>query len=473
MIERVTERVVTSRERTATGRILRTYLLFVVIPILCVLFALFSAPVPSPGLSTADAGHDVGEHLLIAVAVVILAACVGGWLAKRAGQPPVIGEILVGVALGPSLLGTVWSSGQAWLFPSSVSPVLTGLAELGLVVLMFLTGREINLDDLRRNWQGPGLVAQAAIAGPFLGGVLLAMWLYGTWAGPHASPVVFQLFLGCAMSITALPVLARILTARGMTEGKVGQLSLTVAAIGDAVTWCLVAVIVAVAGNTPLAAARTAFLTVAFGLLVLCLGQPILTRLLARLDRTRAPAPVQTAALLLGLVCCAYATSTIGITAIFGAFLFGLACPSHPAVTALTTQLTRYACPVLLPFFFVKTGLATDIPYNHLGWAILGVTAAVLMVATVTKATGAYVAARSITMGRAASARLAILLNARGLTELVLLDLGRRLGIIGEQLFVVLVLVTLVTTCAAAPLLDMVDRRQRRRLLPAKHLPSM
>lgn len=435
------------------------YLLFVVIPVLGAALAMIAtAGSAAPATAAHEIGEDFAARLLIAVAVVVVVAMLGGWLAKQARQPPVIGEILAGLALGPSLLGALWPTGQEWLFPSTVYPVLSGLAEIGLAILMFLTGAEIDSTALRRDRYVAGTLAQASLAGPFFGGVLLAIWLYPSWSGSNASPIVFQLFLACALSITALPVLARILQAKAMTNTRVGQLSLTVAAIGDVSTWCLVAVIVAIAGHTPGTAVRTALLTVAFCVVLLRTGRSAITRVFVLLDRRQAPAAAHTAVILLGLVVCASTTAAIGITPIFGAFVFGAVCPSHPAAQAVADQLARYACPVLLPFFFLKTGLGMQVPNSGLGAALLTTTTAVLVVAVASKAVGVYAVARAAALGRETAARLAILLNARGLTELVLLDLGRRLGIIGDHLFTVLLIVTLLTTCATAPLLDLLDR---------------
>ncbi|MFI7531819.1 cation:proton antiporter [Streptosporangium sp. NPDC049376] len=412
-------------------------------------------PVPS---ASGPVEHSV--QLFAAIAVVILAARLFGRLARGVGQPPVVGEIFAGLCLGPSVLGALLPGVSAWLFPAEVRPVLQGLADLGLIALMFVVGQETRQTSFRGQGGAAVTIAHAGIAGPFLGGALLASLLYRDWAGPQASPVVFAMFLGSALSITAFPVLARILVERDMFRTPLGRLSMLCAAIADVVAWCLIAVMTAVAGrDTPVRAALTVTLVLAYGVVMTWLVRPWLARILTALeDRPE----IRLLVLLAGLLASSAVTSAIGIHAIFGAFLYGLCCPSG-SLSRLTERINSVSGLLLLPFFFVGTGLRTDVWRSGLDASLLGVTVLVVAVSMLGKLAGPMLMARSTGLSWPDSASLGVLLNARGLTELVVLNLGLALGMLSERLFVVLVVMALVTTAATAPLLSLLDRLTARR----------
>ncbi|GGK70245.1 hypothetical protein Sme01_27830 [Sphaerisporangium melleum] len=436
-------------------RIALSYLLTAVLPALLALgllvaLAMSSARAPAAGPAAGGpADHTV--RLFVAIAVVILAARLFGGLARRVGQPPVVGEIFAGLCLGPSVLGAVFPAAGDWLFPIEIRPVLQGLADIGLIALMFVVGQESRRTPLKGHGGTAMSIAQAGIAGPFLGGALLAVLLYPAWAGPRADPVVFAMFLGSALSITAFPVLARILDEKGMTRTRVGRLSMLCAAIADVVAWCMIAAMAAVAGqDSPARAALTVVLVVAYGAFMAGPGRRLLARLFAAIEGYGEGARLL--ALIVGLLLSSAVTSAIGIHAIFGAFIFGFCCP--PAVIARQAErINALSGALLLPFFFVGTGLRTDVWRDGLSAALIGVTLLVTAVALAGKLAGPMLMARSSGLSWADSGTLGVLLNARGLTELVLLNLGLSLGLLSDRLFVALVLMALATTAMTAPLL--------------------
>ncbi|GAA3124088.1 cation:proton antiporter [Streptosporangium carneum] len=435
------------------------YALTAALPALAAVGLLVLMGSSGPGGGTALTGAGPADHsvqLFISIAVVILAARLFGRLATAVGQPRVVGEIFAGLCLGPSVLGALLPGAGAWLFPAELRPVLQGLADLGLIALMFVVGQETRQTSFKGQGRVAMAVAHAGIAGPFLGGALLAILLYPDWAGPQADPVVFAMFLGSALSITAFPVLARILVERGMLRTLLGRLSMLCAAIADVVAWCLIAAMTAVAGrDTPARAVLTVALVIVYGAAMAWIGRPWLARIFAALEGGREE--VRLLVLLSGLLLSAAATSAIGIHAIFGAFLYGLCCPAG-SVTRLTERIDTVSGVLLLPFFFVGTGLRTDVWRSGLDASLLGVTALVIVVAMLGKLAGPMLMARASGFGWPDSMTLGVLLNTRGLTELVVLNLGLALGLLSDRLFVALVVMALVTTAAAAPLLGLLDR---------------
>ncbi|GII63925.1 hypothetical protein Skr01_40100 [Sphaerisporangium krabiense] len=434
-----------------------TYLLVVAVPALIALALLLTARESSgPRTTGGPVAADHGVQLFISFALVILAAELFGRFAVRLGQPMVVGEIFAGICLGPSVLGGFAPGVVSWLFPAELRPVLQGLADLGLVALMFCVGQETRHAPLKGQRRTAMAVAHAGIAGPFLGGVLLATFLYRDWAGPQANPVIFAMFLGSALSITAFPVLARILVERDMLRTMAGRLSMLCAAIADVVAWCLIAAMTAVAGrDTPAHAVITVVLVVVYGAAMATLGRRLLERLFAALEGRGDE--LRLLVLLAGLLLSAAATSAIGIHAIFGAFLYGLCCPTG-ALSKLTEQINVVSATLLLPFFFVGTGLRTDIWRSGFDLGLAGVTALIVVVAMAGKVAGPVLMARASGLGRHDAATVGVLLNTRGLTELVVLNLGLALGLLGDRLFVALVLMALITTAMTAPLLGLLNR---------------
>ncbi|GAB7035443.1 cation:proton antiporter [Streptomyces sp. NPDC021749] len=395
--------------------------------------------------------------LLLSLPLVLTACWAGGVVGRRLGQPPVIGEIAAGLLLGPSLLGHVWPAASAVLLPPALVPVLDTLGQLGLLCFMFLLGRELDPQTVRTESRTAGTVALAGLAVPLLCGALLALPLYGPYAPKGAGRLPFTLFLAVALSITAFPVLARILTDRGLTGTRLGALALTCAALADVLAWTLLALVAALARSaSPLVVLGTFALTVAFAAAMLCVVRPLLARFLARAR----PGPAATLVLLLGGLCLsALATDHLGIHAIFGAFLFGAATPRDaPTLRQATCGLAQFTVPFLLPLFFVSTGLRTDIGTlgPHLDrWLLC---AAILLVAGATKWGGTALVARTRGLEWRDALALGALMNCRGLTELIALTTGRELGLLSPELFTMLVLVALSATALTAPALTALMR---------------
>ncbi|GGT37426.1 cation:proton antiporter [Streptomyces chromofuscus] len=402
---------------------------------------------------------DPLPDLLVALPAVILACRAGAQLLGRLGQPPVVGEIVVGILFGPSLLGWLWPEAQAWLFPQSVLPYIGVLGNVGLLAFMFLVGLELDLKSLRGHSRTAVVVSQASIAVPLLLGTLLAFGMYGDFAPEDTEKAAFVLFIAVSMSITAFPVLARILTDRGLYRTPVGALAMACAAVDDVTAWCLLAAVVAVANSgAPMEAVTTALLAVAFTLVMFSVVRPLLRRWAARADRRSGDAVVLVV-LFSGLCLGAYATDRIGVHALFGAFLFGVVTPrGSRRIEATAARVHAFTVPVLLPLFFVSTGLKTDVSLlagESAQWLWAG---AVLAVAVLGKWGGGSVAARLSGQGWRDALSVGALMNCRGLTELVVLNIGLGLGVIGPDLFTILVLMALLTTAMTAPALNLIRR---------------
>jgi Kef-type K+ transport system membrane component KefB len=409
--------------------------------------------------------------VLLDVAVVVAAARVFGWAFQRMGQPAVIGEIVAGITLGPSLLGLLPGDLHLVLFPTEVRPHLNVIAQIGLILFMFVVGLEVDLSAVRRRRGTAVAVSLTSIALPFGLGMLLALALHGghsvvTDAEGVTAPVdllPFALFLGVAMSITAFPVLARILTERGLHRTGVGALALTCAAIDDVLAWSLLAVVVAVgsAAGDPWQVVQILGLTAAFALVVLLVVRPLLTRLVPWYRRAGRLTPEILGVVLVLLLVSAWVTEKIEVHALFGAFLLGTAMPRRGAeglTREILEKVETVSLTLLLPVFFVVTGLRVDIgAVGPTGLVELGL---ILVVAIGGKFVGAYVAARCHGVPSRQAGAVGLLMNTRGLTELVILTIGVQLGVLDQDLFTLMVVMALVTTAMAAPLLERVYPRE-------------
>ncbi|MCW5889243.1 MAG: cation:proton antiporter [bacterium] len=415
--------------------------------------------------SAAAAPSDVLPHVLLALLVVIAAARALGAVFRRLHQPPVIGEVLAGILLGPSLLGRVWPEGAAFLLPPEVAPYLNVLAQVGIVLFMFLVGLELDTTMLGRQTHATVAISHASIVAPFLLGAGLALWLYPQLATADVPFTSFALFLGVAMSVTAFPVLARILTDRGLQRTKLGVVAITCAAVDDVSAWCLLALVVAIAQAQAASALVTLALTLAYVAAMFLVVRPLAPRLVARLEGTR----VQQGALAgacLALLASALVTELIGIHAVFGAFFLGAVIPHDSQLARdLTNRLEDLVVVLLLPAFFAFTGMRTEIGLVHgLGqWAICAV---VIAVACAGKFGGSAIAARLAGLDWRDAASLGVLMNTRGLMELVVLNIGLDLGVISPTLFAMLVMMAIVTTVATSPLLHLLQRDMQLRAAP-------
>ena len=391
--------------------------------------------------------------VLLALAVIIITARLIGLLFSRLDQPAVIGEVGGGILLGPSVLGHFAPNLQAWLLPAEAAPVLGALAQIGVILYMFLVGLELDLTMLRSTVSVTVTISAASIIVPFVLGAGLSAAIFETFAPSDVPFSSFMLFIGVAMSITAFPVLARILQDRGLQQTRLGTMALTCAAINDAIAWCLLAFVVSVMQSTPAAAFRTVAGTMIYIAAMVTVGRTIVTRIVARLDTGPHLGERSVALVLIAVLLSAVATEFIGIHAIFGAFLLGAILPHRSRVAEdVTTRIADLVRVMFLPVFFAFTGLRTDIglvqSLSDWSWC-----AVIIAIATLGKWGGTTAAARLVGLDWRTSGALGILMNTRGLVELIVLNIGLELGMLTPRLFTMLVLMAIVTTMMTSPIL--------------------
>ncbi|MEV4944181.1 cation:proton antiporter [Streptomyces sp. NPDC053755] len=405
-------------------------------------------------MTAASTSVPLDAIVMADVAVVLLVGALMVALGRRLHQPPVVAEIAAGLMLGPSVLGLLPGDLPALIFPPEARPALSALAQVGLALFMFLAGWELDLGRLRGRTRSVGSTAVLAMAVPFAVGAGAAALLYRSTAPDGVGADIFVLYLATAFSITAFPVLARIIRDRGLGHTPVGTLAMACAAAGDVVAWCVLVLVVALAGAGGTGGFFTVLaLTALYAAVMVFAVRPLLHRLL----RPAAPGRPETGARLVlvvaGVLLSSYATSWIGIHAIFGAFAFGLVMPrpEEPRLRRRLAAPLEKTSSLLLPVFFVLTGLSVDI--GDLGATGFLALLLVLTAAVVGKYAGAVIPARLSGMSWRDAGAFGTLMNTRGLTELVILGVGRELGLIGPQLFTMMVLMALVTTAMAGPLL--------------------
>lgn len=400
--------------------------------------------------STKTNSIDALPGVLIALVAVIGLGRLLGTLLAKVGQPPVIGEVVAGILLGPSLIGSGLSER---ILPTEVAPYLSVLAQLGVILYMFVIGLELNASRLRHHAHAAVAISHASIVFPFLLGGGLAAWLYTQFAPAGVPFMSFALFLGISMAVTAFPVLARILSDRGMATSDLGVMALACAAADDATAWCLLAFVVGVVNSSVSGAATTAVLAIAYIGFMFLIVRPAATRLLAGSETKTSASPGVVTGVLLSVLVSALLTEVIGIHAVFGAFLLGVVLPTDaPVSRVFTEKLGPMAATLLLPAFFAYTGMRTEIGLVS-GWAAWLTCGVIIAVATLGKFGGTYAAARYSGLDSKTAAGLGVLMNTRGLMELVVLNIGLDLGVITPTLFAMLVIMALVTTVATTPAL--------------------
>jgi Kef-type K+ transport system membrane component KefB len=405
-----------------------------------------------------DPAHAVAA-LFVVIAIVMLAARLLGAAMLRIGQPRVMGEVLAGIALGPTLLGRIAPEVQAAIFPSDIIPSIGVAANLGLIFYMFLVGLELDFAQLKGRISQTAAISNAGVLVPMSVGLLVALPVYDL-VGPDTKFLAFALFMGVAMSITAFPVLARILTERRMLRRPVGAIALAAAAIDDVSAWLLIALATAVAtAGSASDVVQTIALATAFCLFMALLARPLLSRVSVAYDEAGRVPVAWITAIFAGVLLAAYTTETIGIALIFGAFVMGAIMPRRAELTEdVTRRIEDFVVLLLLPLFFAYTGLRTNVGLLERPELIL-LTLALLAVAIVCKFGGAMLAARITGLGLRESAVIGALMNTRGLTELIVLNLALEKGVISEALFAALVIMALVTTFMTGPLLKWLDPR--------------
>lgn len=433
-----------------------------------------SAPV-SPSPTPSESGRSYASRvfrenlrnslsiLLLQLVVIIVTTRLVGKLFFKIGQPPVLGEIVAGIVLGPSLLGWLSPETMAFLFPASSMETLKLLSQLGVVLFMFVVGMELDVRRLRKKAYAAIMVSHASIIVPFFLGAALSLFLYSSLAPAKVSFIPFALFIGIAMSITAFPVLARILEDRRMSQTYLGSIALTCAAVDDVTAWCVLALVIAVAQSGSVAAS---FLTITFALCFIFVMLRAIKPQLARLFAARPDSAEHSRGLVAGIfafvLACALLTEAIGIHALFGAFLAGVVMPSTAGLRVLLKEkLETFSAAALLPLFFAFTGLRMQIGLLN-DWHSWVMCAVIIVVAIAGKLAASMLMARWTGMNWPDSFSLGVLMNTRGLVELIVLNIGYDLGILSARAFAMLVLMALVTTFMTGPLLSLVrvDRRE-------------
>jgi len=396
-------------------------------------------------------------QILLQLVVILVVVQIFGYLSGRIGQQWVIGEILAGLALGPSLLGAFWPGLKIQLFPAAALPTLQTLGDIGLVLYMFSLGARLDTHLMLRQSRTAIVTSISTILLPLLLGALLGFFLYPGLAGQHANLVSFVLLVGTAMAVTAFPVLARLLAEKDMLGTRVGMLALTCAAIDDVIAWCLLATVVALIHARGLTS-----LLLTIGLTILFIGfmLGILRPLLAYVDRSIQSKQVLVALSIILLLLSAYATNAIGIHPVFGAFLMGIILPRRTVFIEQVRSLDQVNNLLFLPLFFVYSGLRTQIGLISAP-ALWLICLLVLAVACAGKILSGSLSVRWMGESWRESLSLGVLMNTRGLVDLIVLNIGLDLGVLSPTLFAMLVIMAIVTTMMASPLLPLLGYRQK------------
>ena len=407
--------------------------------------------------------HPVAVFILQLTLIIAMSqAC--GYLFRKVGQPAVMGEIVAGILLGPSLLGTLLPGFSAFVFPVSSLGNLHMLSQVGLMLFMFVIGMELDMELLKQKARAAVFISYFSIVFPFMLGITLAYFLYSRFSTPSVHFYSFSLFVGIAMSITAFPVLARIIKERGLSGTRLGTLAITAAAIGDVAAWCMLAFIVAIvkAGSVT-SSVYTLIAATIYVLAMLFAVKPALKMLARQRDDHSILKRSYMAVIIVVLLVSSYCCEVIGIHALFGAFLAGAIMPDEWNFRKLLIdKIEDVALVLLLPLFFVFTGLRTQIGLlsDPSLWGPCGL---IIAVAVIGKFGGSVIAARIAGESTQDSLAVGALMNTRGLVELVVLNIGYDLHIISPQLFTMMVIMALVTTFMTNPALNIINRLYGRK----------
>ena len=408
--------------------------------------------------------HHPLSILLIQIIAVLLMVRLFGFLFKHIGQPGVIGEIVAGIVLGPSVLGYFFPDVFQALFPPESLTNLELLSQVGLVLFMFVIGMELDFSVLKNKINETLVISHAGILVPFFLGIVASYWIYEEYAAAQTAFLPFALFIGISMSITAFPVLARIIQERNMTKTSLGTLAIASAANDDVTAWCLLAVVIAIAKAGTFASALYAIgLTALYIIIMFMVVRPFLKKVGEVYDNQEVINKTFVALILLILIISSTLTEIIGIHALFGAFMAGVVMP--PSIgfrKVMMEKVEDIALVFFLPLFFAFTGLRTEIGLIN-SPALWGVCLLLITVAVAGKLGGCAVAARLVGESWKDSFTIGTLMNTRGLMELVALNIGYEMGVLPPSIFVILVIMALVTTFMTTPLLHLVERIFARR----------
>ena len=397
--------------------------------------------------------------LLMQIIVIVIIARLFGFLFNKINQPAVIGEIVAGIVLGPSVIGLLFPQFSHFVFPVASLGNLQFLSQVGLVLFMFVIGMELDLSVVAKQAFGAVVISHASIIIPYTLGMGLAYFLYNEFAPANISFLSFALFMGIVMSITAFPVLARIIQEKGLTKTKLGALALTCAAADDVTAWCILAAVIAIVkAGSSVSALYTIAIAVFYVLIMLLLIKPLLKKLGNEYAKTETIKKSVMAFVFILLLISAYTTEIIGIHALFGAFLAGVVMPPQLNFRKMVIdKIEDVSIVLLLPLFFVFTGLRTQI--GLLSNAHLWITCAwIIAIAVAGKFGGSKLSAKIVGQNWKDSLSIGALMNTRGLMELIVLNIGYDLGILSPEIFAMLVLMALLTTFMTGPALDLINK---------------
>ncbi|HXJ33944.1 MAG TPA: cation:proton antiporter [Candidatus Eisenbacteria bacterium] len=403
---------------------------------------------------------DLVLKLFFQLAVILAVCRLVGLVGSRLGQAQVVCEMVAGVLLGPSLLGLVAPQAQAWLFPKASMPVLYAISQVGLVLYMFMIGLEFDVGLILGRVRGAVLVSWTGVTVPLILGMLAGVALRddADLFAPEVSVMTGALYLGAAMSITAFPMLARIIHEKGIARTRLGTLTLAAGASDDALAWCLLAVVLSQIEGSAATAVKTIAGAALYCVFMLTIGRRLLVPLGRRVQRDGGLTPPTMVTALFVLMLSAWATDAIGIYAVFGAFIAGVAMPRGAFAREVTAHVDLLTTTFFLPVFFVYSGLNTRIGLldsAHL-W---GIALLVLAIAVAGKGLACLAAARAAGEAWREAITIGVLMNARGLMELIILNIGLERGVITPTLFTIMVVMALVTTLMASPLFELLYGR--------------
>jgi Kef-type K+ transport system membrane component KefB len=404
--------------------------------------------------------HNLAHPLAILLAQIvsiILVARFFGWLFSKIGQPSVVGEIIAGIVLGPSLLGLYFPEFSKALFPIESLSNLNILSQMGLIMFMYVIGMELDLKVLKNKASDAVVISHASIIIPFALGMVLSYFLYDVFAPKGVEFLSFALFMGIAMSITAFPVLARIVQERGIHKTRLGAIVITCAAADDITAWCLLAAVIAIVkAGSFVSSLYVIAMAVGYVFIMLKVVRPFLRRIGDLHNSPEHLSKSVVAIFFVTLLLSSYATEVIGIHALFGAFMTGAIMPENTRFRSLFIEkIEDVSIVLLLPLFFVFTGLRTEIGLLD-DIQLWKVTGAIVMVAVVGKFIGSMIAAKVVGQNWRDSLMIGALMNTRGLMELVVLNIGYDLGVLSPEIFAMMVIMALATTIMTGPALDVI-----------------
>lgn len=415
--------------------------------------------------------HHPLALLLLQIIAIVIAARIFGWLFNKIGQPAVIGEIIAGIFLGPSLFGMYFPEASAILFPAASLSNLQILSQVGLILFMFVIGMELDLKVLKSKAHEAVVISHASIVIPFALGMVFAYFTYTDYAPEGINFLSFALFMGIAMSITAFPVLARIVQERGIQKTKLGTVVLTAAAADDITAWCILAVVIAIVkAGSFVSALYVIALAIIYVVVMLKLVRPFLKHIGNLNSNSKTLSKPVVALFLLVLILSAYLTEIIGIHALFGAFMAGAIMPdNHKFRHIFVEKVEDIAVILFLPLFFVFTGLRTEIGLLN-DIELWKVTAVIILVAVIGKFIGSSIAAKFVGQNWKDSLTIGALMNTRGLMELVALNIGYELGVLTPEVFAMMVIMALVTTFMTGPSLDFINKMFKDKTIKAEEI---